>query len=103
MVMVNVGARVTSLWADYLEARSAKSKWTAQEKYLKGQLVSLLGLGGINRPPSMEIVDKETGVSVGRVAVGNRTSLDTKYLREKYPDIYAECERTGYTVSFKDI
>lgn len=91
------------LWVRYQVAKHAKSRWTAEEKDLKAQLLAELGYDMTDeKPPSMDVVSRVTGHLVGSVTVGNRRGIDMKYFRESFPDVYAECERWTHPISIKD-
>jgi hypothetical protein len=90
-------------WERYKTAKSAKSRWTAEEKAAKEALMEDLGYDPDDpKPVGLDAVDEETGEPLFSVRVGSRKGLDIKYLKSKHPDVYAECEKWTYPISIKD-
>lgn len=88
---------------EYTQSKTARAAWTKHEKRLKEHaLYGVLGYTeGDEKPPDMEAVD-QAGNPVATVTVAYRRGLDVPYLREKYPEIYAECEKWTPAISVKD-
>lgn len=90
-------------WERYKTAKEAKSRWTAEEKAAKEELLEDLGYDPDDpKPAPLDVRDQESGAPLCSVTVGSRKGLDIKYLRSKHPDIYAECEKWTYPISIKD-
>lgn len=99
---LTVGQETRDKWARYRTAQEAKSRWTAEEKAAKEELLLALGYDpDDSKPVGTDVVDAE-GNPVCVVRVGSRKGLDIKYLKEKHPDVYAECEKWTYPISVKD-
>jgi hypothetical protein len=92
---------VRGLLASYLEAKQARAEWEADEKRLKAELLDALGYDPEDpKPQPMDVVD-DSGEAVVSVKVGTWRGMNFSYLKETYPDIYAECETSKATVSLK--
>lgn len=100
---VSADAETRKKWDRYKTAKDAKSRWTAEEKAAKEELLEDLGYDPDDpKPAPIDVVDMETGEPICSVRVGSRKGLDIKYLRSKHPDVYAECEKWTYPISIKD-
>lgn len=100
---IRADAETRAKWERYKTAKSAKSRWTAEEKAAKEALMEDLGYDPDDEKPApLDAVDEETGELLFAVRIGNRKGLDIKYLRSKHPDVYAECEKWTYPISIKD-
>lgn len=98
-----VGAKAYAKWLRYRDAYDAKSRWTAEEKDAKAELLLALGYDPEDeKPPSAVFVDG-AGEPVCEVKVGKRKGLDLKYLREKHPSVYAECEKWTHPISIRNV
>lgn len=89
-------------WERYRTAKEAKSRWTAEEKAAKEELLDALGYDPDDAKPAPADVVNGEGEPIFTVRIGSRKGLDIKYLRSKHPDVYAECERWSYPISIKD-
>lgn len=98
-----VSAETRAKWDRYKTAKEAKSRWTAEEKAAKEELMRDLDYDPDDpKPAPVDAVDEETGETLFVVRIGNRKGLDIKYLKAKHPDIYAECEKWTYPISIKE-
>lgn len=89
-------------WERYKRAKEAKSRWTAEEKAAKEELLDALGYDPEDEKPAPANVVNGEGEPIFVVRVGTRKGLDIKYLKNKHPDVYAECEKWTYPISIKD-
>jgi hypothetical protein len=89
-------------WLRYKTARDAKSRWTAEEKAAKADLMDALGYDPDDTKPVPTDVVDESGEPVCSVRVGSRKGLDIQYLKSRHPDVYAECEKWTFPISVKD-
>lgn len=100
--MPEQSARVELLkWARYQKAQEAKSRWTAEEKEAKSDLLASLGYDPADGKPAGCEVFALDGTHLGSIAVGSRKGLDINYLRDRHPEVYAECEKTTFPISVK--
>lgn len=101
MDRLTVGQEAAKKWERYKTAKEAKSRWTAEEKSAKEELLVALGYDPEeSKPVGTDVVDSD-GDPVCAVRVGSRKGLDIKYLKERHPDVYAECEKWTYPISVK--
>lgn len=97
-----VGPDVVEKWRRYKTAKDAKSRWTAEEKAAKEDLMESLGYDPDDvKPVPTDVVD-EDGEAVCVVRVGSRKGLDIQYLKSRHPDVYAECEKWTFPISVKE-
>lgn len=89
-------------WERYKAAKEAKSRWTAEEKAAKEELLDALGYDPDDAKPQPADVVNGEGEPIFAVRIGSRKGLDIKYLKSRHPDIYAECEKWTYPISIKD-
>lgn len=88
--------------ADYQRAKEARARWQAEEKRLKTEILETLGYDGTEEKPTpLEVIDSITGVVMFSVKVGTWRGMDFKYLKDRHPQVYAECEATSPTLSIK--
>jgi hypothetical protein len=84
------------------KARASRLEWERYEKATAARIMSLLGYSN----------GKTVGVPVGRTVVFNgkpvfsvevstRIDIDRDYLKENYPAIWAECEKTIYVKTIR--
>jgi hypothetical protein len=88
-------------WSRYMTAKTAKSRWEAEEKAAKQDLLNALGYEPDDDKPVPVEVYSLDGTHLGAVHVGNRKGLDMTYLRNTHPDIYAECEKWSHPLSVR--
>lgn len=90
-----------AIFAALTSVKSAKSALEKQEKELKAQLFASVGITDDDpKPPSVVAVNPD-GEPVYQVKVSYQMRLDTKYLKETHPHIYAECEKSIPVKSIK--
>lgn len=99
---VGVSIATARLWARYEEAQAASSRWNAEEKALKAELMSALGYEASDPKPAPLTAEFE-GQAVFEVKVGSRRGLDQVYLKSHHPDIYAEAEKVSPTISIRRV
>jgi hypothetical protein len=88
--------------ADYQRAKESRARWEAEEKRLKEEILETLGYDPEDpKPTPMEIIDPITGVVMFSVKVGTWRGMNFGYLKETYPDVYAECESSKKTLGIK--
>lgn len=85
-------ALLAELYAQRAKARDARAEW---ERYEKQTTAKILAMLGYERDPESR-PDSTSIPGVLRVEVSPGTHLDQKYLKEHYPAIAAECERTHW-------
>lgn len=98
---ITVGTEAVLKWKQYQQAFAARARWVAEEKRLKEELLIALGYDQDDEKPESVVAEDGGGQPVCKVTVGARKGLDTKYLRERHPDIYAECERWTHPISIR--
>lgn len=99
---LTAGQETYEKWRRYQTAKDAKSRWTAEEKAAKADLLLALGYDPDDEKPApADVVDGE-GVPVCQVSIGSRKGLDINYLKAHHPDIYAECEKWTYPISVRE-
>ena len=94
-------ADLAELLRAYEEARQNKAGWSKIESQLKRQILHVLGyVYGDPKPAPLAVTD-QSGTELGEVKVSFRKGLDIPYLKERYPDVYAECEKQSPAISLK--
>lgn len=89
------------LWTRYIAAQTAKSAWVAEEKQAKTELLAALGYEqGDEKPQPAEVYGLD-GTHLGTVNTSDRKGLDIKYLKDRHPNIYAECEKWTHPISVR--
>lgn len=91
------------MWTRYKEAQQAKSAWTAEERQAKTELLAALGYDPDDEKPQPAEVYGLDGTHLGNVGVSDRKGLDLKYLRDRHPNIYAECEKWTHPISVRQV
>lgn len=95
---VLVSEEVANFWAKYENATRMRLYYTKDERELKEKLLLALGYDDEDeKPVPCVAVQHSSRRSLFRVDVGRWRGLDIQYLKERYPEIYAECERTRAT------
>jgi hypothetical protein len=89
------GNEVAALYASYTSVRSAKSRLEKQEKELREKLLLAAGYTTDDPKPPDASVQGYDGSPMYQVKVSYRKGLDTAYFKDKYPEIYAECEKVS--------
>ncbi|MYV58005.1 hypothetical protein [Streptomyces sp. SID3212] len=84
---------LAELFEQKRKAGENKNQWL---RYEKQTTAKILGMLGYERDPKTRPADTVIK-GVLRVEVKPITRMDLDYLRENYPQIAAECERTSYT------
>lgn len=91
---------VEQVSAEYERAKNARIRWEGEESRLKWKLLDLLGYTEEDAKPQPVRVKAGTD-ALFEVRVGTWRGLNQKYLKETYPDIYAECEMSKATKTIK--
>lgn len=89
-------------WAKYQNATRMRLHYTKDEQELKAKLLLALGYEEDEEKP-VPCVAEKNGQPLFRVDVGRWRGLDTKYLKERYPEVYAECEKTKATRTLREV
>ena len=96
-----VTPEVERLWSEYEAVYRAKGHFTKMEKDLKAQLCEKLGYDPDDPKPQPFNACTESGEPLFKVNIGSSTRPDVTYLKTTYPEIYAECEKTSPSKSFR--
>lgn len=94
---VVVSEEVALFWAKYENATRMRLHYTKDEKELKEKLLLALGYDEEDEKPVPCRAVNEYGTPLFQVDVGRWRGLDIKYLKDRYPEVYAECEKTKAT------
>ncbi|MGW6260341.1 hypothetical protein [Streptomyces sp. NPDC055085] len=86
---------------DYDQARKARAAWEVREKETRQAILDALGYDPDDLTPEPLVVETADGGELFKVSVGQWRGLNQKYLKERRPDVYAECEMTKATLSVK--
>lgn len=95
---VVVPAEVAGNIATYLTYSEARYKFEKAERELKRHILASLGYEDGDPKPVPCVAVSPNDVPLVRVTVGQWRGLDTAYLKDKYPHIYAECEKVKPTL-----
>lgn len=98
---VAVPHEIADAYAQYLVAQSARARWAEEERRNKEKILTFLGYDDDDEKPLPATVVAPSGVEMFRVSIGHWRGLDFQYFKAKYPDIYAECERSKATKALK--
>lgn len=79
----------------YAERANYYKKRAAEEK---AKILLRLGYEAGDPKPEPCVAVSPTGHPVGRVTVGTYRNVDLTYLKDKYPQVYAECEKVKPTL-----
>lgn len=85
----------------YYTAKKAKARWQEEEDKLKAEMLEALGYDPDDPKPEPLIVEDEHGNEVFAVKRGTWRGLNQKYLKERHPEVYAECEASKATLTIK--
>lgn len=85
-----------AVWAEYKEAKRKADAWGRKADELKYRLFGIAGVHPDDKKPQPTEAVTRAGRRLFRIRVVPRRGLDSKYLRESRPDIYAQYERTSY-------
>lgn len=85
----------------YTTAKKAKARWEEEEKKLKSELLDELGYDEDDPKPEPVVVETLEGDEVFSVKRGTWRGLNQKYLKERHPQVYAECEASKATLTIK--
>lgn len=85
----------------YNRAKAAASRWAQERDDLKDMILEDLGFDPDDPKPEPVSVEDEEGREIFAVNRGTWRGLNQKYLRERYPQIYAECEASKATLTIK--
>lgn len=94
----------TELWElhkRYASAKKAAARWKQEQESLKGAITEALGYDPEDPSPQPVTVVDLGGNELFSTKVGTWRGLGTKYLKERYPHIYAECEQSKPTLTIK--
>lgn len=94
---VRVSEEVALFWAKYENATRMRLHYLKEEKELKEKLLLALGYDEEDEKPVPVTAVGYNDEPLFRVDVGRWRGLDTQYLKERHPEIYAECEKTRAT------
>lgn len=100
---IEADSSTAAKWMRLRAAQQAKSQWQAEEKAAKADLLADLGYDPEDKTPKPCEVFTDDGQPMFEVRIGDRRTLDTKYLKNVYPDVYAEAERISHPVSIKEL
>ena len=96
-----IGNEAIDKWVRYRAAYRAKSRWAAEEKAAKEQLLLALGYDPDDEKPEPALFVDSGDAPICEVRVSRRKGLDITYLKEKHPEIYAECEKWSHPISIR--
>lgn len=85
----------------YYTAKKSTARWQEEVDKLKAQILDDLGYDPDDPKPEPVIVEDEDGNEIFAVKRGTWRGLNQKYLKERHPHVYAECEASKATLTIK--
>jgi hypothetical protein len=102
MSEVTVSDHTARLYEELRDASAARLKWETYEKDLKKKILDALGYDGEDKPETKAAVDA-AGAAVFKVDVTPRKDIDRGRLARMYPAAFADCERTVYVKTIREV
>lgn len=100
-MIIAVPIEIANAYEQYLLAQQARARWAEEEKKHKEKILTFLGYEDDDPKPLPVTAVTPSGVEMFRVSIGRWQGLDFQYFKTKYPDVYAECERSKPTKALK--
>lgn len=92
-------ASAYSVWA---EAHEAEARWKAIKEEAAARLFELTGVKPDTAEAKVVEVTDADGYPLFKSEVFPRTSVSSKLVRERHPEVAAECEVTSYVKTIKE-